>query len=82
VARTVTQISTASIAGGGAALAVVLAVTHALGHGHVGSLVGLIGGAGVGLAVLATVAWRMHIPEIQDMARLVRPVRAGESGRP
>jgi putative peptidoglycan lipid II flippase len=72
VVRTVAQIGAASIVGAAVALVIVLAVTSGLGKGHAGSVVGLVGGGVAGLAALAFVAWRMRIPEIQDLARLAR----------
>jgi putative peptidoglycan lipid II flippase len=72
VARTVAQVGVASVVGAFAALLVLLAATSALGHGHAGEVTGLIGGSIVGLAVLGAVAWRMRIPELQDVSRLLR----------
>jgi putative peptidoglycan lipid II flippase len=72
VGRTVAQIGVASLVGGAAALAVVAAATHALGHGHAGSIVALLAGGLGGLAVLVVLAWRMRIPEVQDLVRLAR----------
>lgn len=76
VGRTVAQVGVASVVGGAVA-ALVLAGTEAvLGTGHAGSLVALVLGSAVGLAAMGGVAWRMRIPEIQDIARLV-----GSGGR-
>jgi putative peptidoglycan lipid II flippase len=81
VGRTVAQIGAASVVGALAAGAVVLAATSAIGHGHVGSLTALIAGGAVGLLVLAAVAWRMRIPEVEDIAALVRRRTAGAPAR-
>jgi putative peptidoglycan lipid II flippase len=72
VARTVVQIGTASAVGAAAALAIVVGVEHALGRGHAGSAAGLILGGAVGLAVMAGAAWRLRIPEVQEIAALGR----------
>ena len=69
---TVVRILVASILGALAALAVVLALYSALGRSHVGSLAALVLGGAAGLAVMVGLAWRMRIPEIRDIARLVR----------
>jgi len=79
VARTVTQIGAASVVGAAVAGVIVLASTSAFGHGHVGSVVGLVGGGVIGLAVIGAVAWRMQIPEVRDVVRLAR---GRESARP
>ncbi|HJQ44142.1 MAG TPA: murein biosynthesis integral membrane protein MurJ, partial [Jatrophihabitantaceae bacterium] len=71
VGRTVFQVGVASVVGAVAAALVVVGAESALGTGHVGSLVALVGGSVVGLGVLAVVAWRIRIPEIQDVVRLV-----------
>jgi putative peptidoglycan lipid II flippase len=72
VAGTVGQIGVASLFGAAAAYGVVLAAGRALGHGHVGSLTGLILGGLLGLAVMSALAWRMRIPEIRDIVALAR----------
>jgi hypothetical protein len=41
--------------------------------------VGLLAGGVIGLAVIGALAWRMRIPEVQDVVRLAR---GGESARP
>ena len=71
VGRTVFQVGVASVVGAVAAALVVVGAESALGTGHVGSLVALVGGSVIGLGVLAVVAWRIRIPEIQDVVRLV-----------
>jgi putative peptidoglycan lipid II flippase len=43
-----------------------------LGHGHVGSTVTLVVGLLVGLPGLGLLLWRMRIPEIHDIAGMVR----------
>ncbi len=72
VALTTARIGAASIAGGAVALVIVLALTGALGHGHAGALSSLVAGGLAGAAVLAVVAWRMRIPEIQDVVAAAR----------
>ncbi|MDP9093847.1 MAG: murein biosynthesis integral membrane protein MurJ, partial [Actinomycetota bacterium] len=72
VARTVVRIGTASIVGAAAALAIVVGIDRALGRGHLGSAVALVLGGAVGLAVMAGAAWRLRIPEVQDIAALGR----------
>ena len=72
VAGTTARIGGASVAGGVVALAIVLALDHTLGRGHVGALSSLVAGGLAGLGVLAVVAWRMRIPEIQDVVAAVR----------
>jgi putative peptidoglycan lipid II flippase len=72
VARTVVQIGSASAVGAAAALAIVIGIEHALGRGHVGSVIALILGGTVGLAVMAGAAWRLRIPEVQDIVELGR----------
>jgi putative peptidoglycan lipid II flippase len=72
VARTVRQVGVASIAGGAVALAIVLALEHALGRGRLAAFAGLVVGGLAGLAVFAAVAWRMRIAEIRDIAALAR----------
>jgi putative peptidoglycan lipid II flippase len=72
VLRTVAQIGAASVVGGAVALLVVLGTGSALGHGHAGSIAGLLLGSIAGLAALAAVAWRMRIPEVRDIAALTR----------
>jgi putative peptidoglycan lipid II flippase len=67
VARVVAQIGLASVLGGAVALAVVVASTHALGDSRLGSVVGLLGGGLLGLAVMVAVAWRLRIPEVRHL---------------
>jgi putative peptidoglycan lipid II flippase len=69
----------ASAVGAVVAGLIVLGATNALGHGHAGSVVGLLAGGVIGLAVIGALAWRMRIPEVQDVVRLAR---GGESARP
>jgi putative peptidoglycan lipid II flippase len=72
VARTIAQIGLASVVGGAAALGLVLLSTRTLGHGHLGSLTALFVGSLGGLAVLGVVAWRLRMPELTNVAALVR----------
>jgi putative peptidoglycan lipid II flippase len=60
------------VLGGAVAWAVVVASRHALGSGHSGSITGLVLGGLAGLAVMAVVAWRMRIPDVQDVLAMVR----------
>jgi putative peptidoglycan lipid II flippase len=80
VVRALAQIAVASAIGALAAYGVVLAARSAFGDAHLGAVVGLIGGAAVGLAVLAVVAWRLRIPEVQQAGAAVR--RRGNQGVP
>jgi putative peptidoglycan lipid II flippase len=80
VVRTVVQIGFASALGGLAAYGVVRWASSAFGRSHLGSGVGLVLGALAGLLVLGVVAWRMRLPDVQQIARSVR--RSGESRRP
>jgi len=72
VARTVAQVSLASVVGAAVALVIVVASNHGLGDSRFGSLVGLVGGGLVGLAVMAAVAWRMRIPEVRTLVETAR----------
>jgi putative peptidoglycan lipid II flippase len=72
VARTVAQIAVASAVAAVAAWAVVVVARGALGSGHAGSVVGLLGGSLAGLLVLAAVLWRMRIDDVSEVAALVR----------
>ena len=74
------QIGFASALGGLAAYGVVRWASSAFGRSHLGSGVGLVLGALAGLLVLGVVAWRMRLPDLQQIARSVR--RSGESRRP
>jgi putative peptidoglycan lipid II flippase len=72
VGRAVLRMGAASALGGAAAWGIVLASTHELGNGHIGSLVALIVGSTVGLAVMGAVAWRLRIPEIRQIISAAR----------
>jgi putative peptidoglycan lipid II flippase len=72
VARTVAQIGVAAVLGAVAAYGVVVGFEHLLGRGHAGALPGLVFGGAIGLVIMAVVAWRMRIPEIQDIVALTR----------
>jgi putative peptidoglycan lipid II flippase len=72
VLRTVLQIGFASLLGGLAAYGVVLLARDALGDARGGSAAGLAGGAVAGLLVMAVVAWRMRIPDVQQAVASVR----------
>jgi putative peptidoglycan lipid II flippase len=72
VASTTVRIGAASAIGAGAAYGVVLGMEHLLGEGHVGALAALAVGGLVGLAVLALVAPRLRLPELQQLAALAR----------
>jgi putative peptidoglycan lipid II flippase len=72
VVATAIRVGVASALGAVAAYGVVRACESGFGRGHVGSLSGLVLGGIVGAAVLAVVAWRMRIPEVQDIISVVR----------
>jgi putative peptidoglycan lipid II flippase len=72
VGKTVGQIGFASLVGGAAALGLVVAITGGLGDSRLGSATALVVGGLVGLAVLGAVAWRMRIPEVRNLAGMVR----------
>jgi putative peptidoglycan lipid II flippase len=72
VFRTVGQIAVASAVGAVAAWAVVVAARHQFGGAHLGSALGLAGGAIGGLLVLVVVAWRMRIADVQEVLRTAR----------
>jgi putative peptidoglycan lipid II flippase len=72
VARVVGQIGLASVIGAAAALAVVVLGDHGLGDSRLGSAVGLVGGGLAGLAVMGVVAWRLRIPEVRNLASMLR----------
>ena len=76
VARAVVQIGVASAVGGLAAYGVVLACIGAFGQGRGGAFTGLLGGSIVGLAVMVLVAWRLRIPEVQQLLGAVSRQRA------
>ena len=69
---TATRIAVASALGGAAAFGIGLALTSALGSGRAGAAGTLVLGSVVGLAVLAVVLWRMRLPELREVAALVR----------
>jgi putative peptidoglycan lipid II flippase len=72
VLATTIRVAVASALGGVAAYGVVRACEAGLGRGHVGSLSALLLGGIVGLAVLGILAWRMRIPEVQDIVSVAR----------
>jgi putative peptidoglycan lipid II flippase len=72
VVRTLVRISIPSLAGALAAYAVVRACRNAFGAAHAGSLSGLLLGAAAGVLVLVVLLWRMRIPEIREIGRMVR----------
>ncbi|MCL2780539.1 MAG: murein biosynthesis integral membrane protein MurJ [Actinomycetia bacterium] len=72
VAQTVSRVGIASMLGGAAAWAAAVVTQNALGRGHTGSLVALIGGALVGVVVLAVILWQMHPPELREIAATMR----------
>jgi putative peptidoglycan lipid II flippase len=72
VLRTVAQIGAASAVGGLAAWAVVVGARHMFGGAHTGSITGLVLGGIVGLAVMAAIAWRLRIPDVQQVVAMVR----------
>jgi putative peptidoglycan lipid II flippase len=72
VVRTIVRIGVASVLGGAAALAVVLAGIQVAGNGRTGALIGLVGGTIAGSLVLAAAAWRMRIPEVREIVAATR----------
>lgn len=72
VMRTVAQIGFASIIGGLVAYGVVRAAHSVLGEARLGSATGLVAGGVIGLAVMAVVSWRMHIPAVRQAVASVR----------
>jgi putative peptidoglycan lipid II flippase len=81
VVATALRIAVASGIGALAAYAVVLGCQSAFGKGHGGAVAGLVAGAAIGLLVMLVVAWRMRIPEVRELAALVRRrAGSGESG--
>jgi hypothetical protein len=42
------------------------------GGAHTGSITGLVLGGIVGLAVMAAIAWRLRIPDVQQVVAMVR----------
>jgi putative peptidoglycan lipid II flippase len=72
VGKTVGMIGVASLVGGAAALATVAACTSGLGDSRLGSAAGLLAGSLVGLAVMGGTAWQLRIPEVRNMAQMVR----------
>ena len=80
VGVTVLRIAIASAAGGVVALLVVLGTRAVLDGPRVTAVVGLVLGSLLGGAVMVAVAWLMRIPEIRDLAAVVRPGPARNSG--
>jgi putative peptidoglycan lipid II flippase len=72
VARTVAQVGFASLVGALAAYGVVTWLRHVFASDRTAGVTGLLGGGLVGLAVLAAVAWRMRIPDVQRVVATVR----------
>jgi putative peptidoglycan lipid II flippase len=72
VARTVARVAVASVLGAVASYGVVVGFEHLLGRGHAGALSGLVFGGVVGLVIMGATAWRMRIPEIQDIVGATR----------
>jgi putative peptidoglycan lipid II flippase len=72
VLRTIVRIGVASLAGGAAALGMVLLGRAVAGDGRTGALIGVVGGSIVGLTVMLAAAWRMRIPEVRDIAAAAR----------
>ena len=72
VGVTTVRVGIASALGAVAAYGVVTGLDHALGAGRASALSGLVLGGLVGAAVLAVVAWRMRIAEVQQIVALAR----------
>lgn len=73
VAATAGRIGAASIAGAAAAAAVVWAIATVVHAARWAALTSLVLGTIAGTAVLAGVAWRLRIPELQDIWSAIRP---------
>jgi len=72
VALTTLRVGVPSALGAAAAYGVLVGLERALGTGRAGALAALVLGGVVGLGVFALVAWRMRIPEVQQLAGLAR----------
>lgn len=72
VMLTTVRVGVASAVGAAAAYGVVLGLEQVLGDGRVGALCGLALGGLFGTAVLGLVAWRMRIPEVQQIVAMAR----------
>jgi putative peptidoglycan lipid II flippase len=72
VIRTVLQVGLASAVAGVAAYAIVVGADHLFSDPHVSAVTALVGGGILGLTVFAAVAWRMRIPEVQQLTDTVR----------
>ncbi len=72
VGQTALRAGIASALGAAAAYAVVVGTQHALGHGRLGALCGLIAGSVLGLLVLAAVLWRTDRPELRELVQTAR----------
>ncbi|UQX88540.1 murein biosynthesis integral membrane protein MurJ [Jatrophihabitans telluris] len=72
VVRMVALIAAASLAGAAVALGVVELVNAVLGVGRVSGLVQLVGGGVLGLVTMAAIAVRLPIPEVAQLASVVR----------
>ncbi len=69
---TIARIGAASLVGGVVAYGLLRSCEAAFGHGRGGSLAGLLGGALAGLAVMGLIAWRLRLPEIQQVRENIR----------
>lgn len=72
VARTVALIGIAAVAGGAVAFGVVLGGDHVLGISRVSGLAELVVGGALGMLVLAVVATRLRLPEVEEIVGAVR----------
>jgi putative peptidoglycan lipid II flippase len=72
VVTTVARVGFASLVAGAAVYALSRLLGGSVGHGHLGSVLVLVAGLLVGLPVLGMFLWRMRIPEIRDIAGMVR----------
>jgi putative peptidoglycan lipid II flippase len=77
VIQTYVRVCVASVIGGGVAFGLAEVSGIVLGHGASGSVVALVGGGGIGLAVLTTLMSRMRIAEVTHVLDLVRARVAG-----
>jgi putative peptidoglycan lipid II flippase len=72
VTQTYVRVTVASVLSGAAAYGLAELTGVLLGHGFSGSVVALVAGAGVGIAILSTAAGRMRIDEATRILQLAR----------
>jgi putative peptidoglycan lipid II flippase len=72
VVTTVARVGFAALVAGAVVYALDRLLGATIGHGHLGSALTLVAGLLVGLPVLGMFLWRMRIPEIRDIAGMLR----------